>query len=107
MRLYVGNLPYKANENDVQDWFSESGFQVDSVSVVRDKFSGEPRGFGFVEITKAEDGEAAVRVCNGKEFMGRALVINEARPMSPGGGGGGNSRGPREGGGGRERRPRY
>jgi RNA recognition motif-containing protein len=99
--LYVGNLPYKVSENDIQNWFAEAGFQVDSVTVVRDKFSGEPRGFGFVEINKPEDAEMAIRACNGKECMGRALVVNEARPMSPGGGGGGGGGRPR----GERRRP--
>jgi len=109
MRLYVGNLPFKATENDLQDFFQEAGVTVDTVTVVKDKFSGEPRGFGFVEITNNEDGETAIRSCNGKEFMGRALVVNEARPMSPGGGGGGRRSGGGGGGGGfnRERRPRY
>lgn len=117
MRLYVGNLPFKATEMDLQDWFSQAGIQADLVTVVKDKFSGEPRGFGFVDISKDEDGELAVRVCNGKEFMGRALVVNEARPMNPGGPGGGGGRGGRggggfnrgggSGGGGGDRRPRY
>ena len=102
MKLYVGNLSYKASENDLQDLFSQAGIQVDSVSIIRDKFSGEPRGFGFVEIADGPTAELAIRTCNGKECMGRAVVINEARPMTPGGGGGGGGRPPR--GGSRERR---
>jgi len=98
MRLYVGNLPFKATEGDIQDFFSQAGFAVDQVSLVRDKFTGEARGFGFVDIEDQTAGEAAVRACNGKELLGRALVINEARPMTPGGGGGG-FRGERRGGG--------
>jgi len=100
----VVNLPFKATENDVQDFFQEAGVTVDNVTVVKDKFSGEPRGFGFVEITRSEDAEVAIRNCNGKEMMGRALVVNEARPMTSGGGGGG---GRRQGGFNRDRGPRY
>lgn len=100
MRLYVGNLPFKASESDLESFFGQAGISVNQISIMRDKFSGEARGFGFVDVADG-DGEGVVRSCNGKEFMGRALVINEARPMSPNGGGGGG-RGP--GGGGGERR---
>jgi len=86
MRLYVGNLPFKANESDLESFFSQAGVSVNQISIMRDKFSGEARGFGFVDVPDS-DGETVVRSCNGKEFMGRALVINEARPMSPGGAG--------------------
>ena len=124
MRLYVGNLPFKANESDLESFFGQAGVSINQVSIMRDKFSGEARGFGFVDVPDS-DGETVVRSCNGKEFMGRALVINEARPMSPGGAGGGNRAGAggggdrrggfgggrREGagggGGGRDRSPRY
>jgi RNA recognition motif-containing protein len=101
MRLYVGNLPFKATESDIENFFSEAGVAVDNVTVVRDKFSGEARGFGFVDINDDAAGEAAVRACNGKPLLGRPLVINEARPMTPGGGGGRERRG---GGGGGDRR---
>jgi len=106
MRLYVGNLPFKATEGDLEAFFSAAGVAVDQVSVVRDKFSGEARGFGFVDINDEAAGHAAIKACNGKDFMGRALVVNEARPMTPGGG---RERGGGGGGGGdrRERRPRY
>jgi RNA recognition motif-containing protein len=97
MKLYVGNLPYQATEGDLGNFFSENGFATDSVTIVRDRFSGEARGFGFVEIHNREDADRAVRTCSGKSLMGRALVINEARPPAQGGGGGGF-------GGGRERR---
>jgi cold-inducible RNA-binding protein len=109
MKLYVGNLPYQGTESDLENWFKEAGIAVDSVTVMRDRFSGEARGFGFVEIGNDEVAAQAVSSCNGKDFMGRALVVNEARPMSAGGGGGG----PRGGGGGggrggnRRDRPRY
>ncbi|MFN7920940.1 MAG: RNA-binding protein [Bryobacteraceae bacterium] len=106
MRLYVGNLPFKAGESEVEAFFASAGFPVDNVSVVRDKFSGEARGFGFVDINDEAVGAKAVEACNGKDLMGRALVINEARPMTPGGGrreggGGGGGRGGDRGGRGR------
>jgi RNA recognition motif-containing protein len=99
-RLFVGNLPYSANETDVQNFFTDAGYTVDSVNVMRDRFSGEARGFGFVEINDEQQAQGAVAACNGKDLMGRALVINEARPMAREGGGGGGGRGPRPGGGG-------
>lgn len=91
-KLFVGNLPYGANETDVQGFFSNAGIAVDSVTVMRDKFTGQARGFGFVEIHDDGAAQRAVDACNGKELSGRALVVNEARPMTPreGGGGGGN-----------------
>jgi RNA recognition motif-containing protein len=98
MKLYVGNLPYQAAESDLQDLFTQAGVNVDSVTLVRDRFTGEARGFGFVEV-KDEDGELAIRTCNGKQLMGRAVVVNEARPQTQQGGGGGGGR-PRSGGGG-------
>lgn len=104
-RLFVGNLPYSANETDVQNLFTGAGFSVDSVNVMRDRFSGEARGFGFVEINDEQQAQAAVESLNGRELLGRALVINEARPMSrEGGGGGGRPRGAGGGGGGQRQR---
>lgn len=102
MKLYLGNLPYKASEADISDWFQSHGVAVDSVTIMRDRFSNEPRGFGFAEIHDEAAGARAVEACHGQDMGGRALVINEARPMKPGGGrgpGGGGGRGP--GGGGR------
>ena len=88
-KLFVGNLPYSANETDIQNFFTDNGVAIDSVTVMRDRFTGQARGFGFVEIN--DDGAAnhAVEVLNGKELNGRALVVNEARPMAPREGGGG------------------
>jgi RNA recognition motif-containing protein len=80
MKLFVGNLPYKATETDLQAFFSEAGVQVDSVNILRDRFSGEARGFGFVEINDDSAANQAVQACNGRNLMGRALVVNEARP---------------------------
>ena len=80
MKLFVGNLPYKATEGDLQAFFAEAGVQVDSVNILRDRFSGEARGFGFVEINDDGAANQAVQACNGRNLMGRALVVNEARP---------------------------
>jgi RNA recognition motif-containing protein len=88
-KLFVGNLPYSANETDVQNFFADSGVHIDSVTVMRDKFTGQARGFGFVEINDDVAAAHAVEVCHGKELSGRALVVNEARPMTPREGGGG------------------
>lgn len=79
-KLFVGNLPYKATESDIQAFFEEAGVHVDSVNILRDRFSGEARGFGFVEIENDELATQAVQSCNGRALMGRALVVNEARP---------------------------
>ncbi len=102
MKLYVGNLPYQCTETDLQEWFSQSGISVDTVDIVRDRFSGESRGFGFAEITDDNMAAQAISACNGQDFMGRSLVVNEARPMRDrgprGGGGGGGGRGGRGGG---------
>lgn len=104
-RLFLGNLPYQASEAELQDWFTQSGFQADSVQIVRDKFTGQARGFGFADFSNDTEADRAVQNCNGKEFMGRALVVNEARPMREGSGGGGGGRErPRGGQGGRRER---
>jgi cold-inducible RNA-binding protein len=102
MRLFVGNLPFKANESDVNSLFQDNGYTPDKVEIVRDRFSGDSRGFAFVEFNDGGQGAGAVEACNGKSLMGRALIVNEARPMTQGGGGGGGER--RGGGGGGDRR---
>ena len=105
-KLFIGNLPYQASEAELQDWFTQAGFQADSVQIIRDKFTGEPRGFGFAEFSNDEEADRAVQTCNGQDFLGRSLVVNEARPMREGGGGGGGGgRGPGGGGGGGRGRP--
>lgn len=93
-KLFVGNLPYAANETDVQNFFADQGISVDSVTVMRDRFTGQARGFGFVEINDDAAALRAVDACHGKDLMGRVLVVNEARPMTAreGGGGGGGRR---------------
>jgi cold-inducible RNA-binding protein len=88
-KLYVGNLSFKATEEQVQSLFAEAGVQPDSLTLLRDRFTGQPRGFGFAEIRDDAEAEKAIAALNGKEFMGRALVVNEARPQQREGGGGG------------------
>jgi len=95
-KLYVGNLSFKATEEEVAALFAEIGVQPDSLTLLRDRFTGQPRGFGFAEIKDDAEAEKAIAALNGKDFMGRALVVNEARPQRESGGGGG---GPRGGGG--------
>ena len=97
-KLFVGNLPYSANETDVQNFFSTQGVTVDTVTVMRDRFTGQARGFGFVEIQDDASAQRAVESCHGKDLMGRTVVVNEARPMASresAGGGGGGGRPPR------------
>lgn len=102
-KLYVGNLPFQATEEDVGGWFTQAGVTPANVTLVRDRFSGQPRGFGFVEVNNDDEANRAVQSLNGHDFMGRNVVVNEARPPreggGPGGGGGGGGRG--GGGGGR------
>jgi len=107
-KLFVGNLSFNATENQLQDLFAAHG-NVIEVDVIMDKFSGRPRGFGFVTMETKEAADAAVQALNGKEIDGRALTVNEARPReerprSGGGGGygGGGGRGDRGGRGRRE-----
>jgi len=88
-KLFVGNLPYAANETDIQNFFSGFGVAVDTVTVMRDRFTGQARGFGFVEINDDAAAQQAVDDCHGKELMGRAVVVNEARPMASREGAGG------------------
>ena len=94
-KIYVGNLPFSANESEVRDLFSQHG-TVESVSLITDRDTGRPRGFGFVEMSRA-DASRAIQNLNGKDMGGRPLRVNEAQERSGGGGGGGG--GPRGGGG--------
>jgi RNA recognition motif-containing protein len=105
-KLYVGNLPFQATEEDIGTWFGQAGVTPANVTLVRDRFSGQPRGFGFVEVNNDEDAGRAIEALNGHDFMGRNVVVNEARPPREGGGGfggggGGGGRGGGGGGGGR------
>lgn len=106
-RLFVGNLAYQTIENDLQEYFSQAGV-VTSVNLMLDKFTGKSRGFAFVEFATPAEAEKAVEMFQGKEFQGRSLTVNVARPKEergprPGGGGGGGYRGNREGAGRRDR----
>ena len=102
-KLYVGNLPFQATEEDLGNWFTQAGVTPANVTLVRDRFSGQPRGFGFVEVNNDDDAGRAIQALNGHDFMGRNVVVNEARPPREGGGGGGGggNRGGGGGGGGR------
>ena len=88
MKLYVGNLSFQTSSEDLQQLFSQAG-TVESASVVEDRDTGRSRGFGFVEMSTKEEGEAAIAQFNGKEVQGRALNVNEAKPREDRGGGGG------------------
>jgi len=101
-KLYIGNIPYTCTDQDLAEWFTQAGHTTQSVSILRDRATGQSRGFGFVEIQNDEEADKAIAELNGKAFMGRALVVNEARPPAPRGGGGGGGRGD-GGGGGRDR----
>jgi RNA recognition motif-containing protein len=100
MRLYVGNLSFNTSEQQLEDLFAAIG-PVASVHLVRDRATGQSRGFGFVEMTNANDGQTACSNLDQREFEGRRLTVNEARPQErrTGGFGGGNG-----GNGGRQRR---
>ena len=91
-KLFVGNLPYTANETEVQNFFADHGVTIDSVTVMRDRFTGQARGFGFVEINDDAVAAKAVEACHAQDLMGRTLVVNEARPMAPREGGGAGAR---------------
>jgi len=102
-KLYVGNLSFQTTSEDLRDHFAQAG-NVESASVVEDRMTGRSRGFGFVEMSTAEEAAAAIEQLNGKEFAGRNLTVNEARPRTDRGpvnfGGGGGNRGGYGGGGG-------
>ncbi|MDO5654084.1 MAG: RNA-binding protein [Brachymonas sp.] len=101
--MYVGNLPYSVRDNDLQQHFAQFG-NVSSAKVMMERESGRSKGFGFVEMASDAEAQAAIAGTNGKDLGGRALVVNEARPLEPrpprSGGGGGYGAGRREGGGG-------
>jgi cold-inducible RNA-binding protein len=109
-KLYVGNLAYSVTGDDLQALFSQAG-KVESAVVVTDKFSGQSRGFGFVEMSDANEAAQAVQTLNDADLKGRRIKVDEARqpsrgPGGPGGGGGGRDR-RRDGGGGGGGRGRY
>jgi len=120
-KLYVGNLSFQTTSDELRDHFAQIG-NVESASVVEDRMTGRSRGFGFVEMATPEEAAAAIEQLNGKEFNGRNLTVNEARPRTDrgsgggygnrgGGGGYGRGRGDRDrggrGGGRNDREPRW
>ncbi len=99
MKLYVGNLSFNTSESQLRELFAAHG-EVASASLVMDRDTGRPRGFGFVEFNNDEHAKAAMNALNGKNVDGRDLTVNEAKPRPAGGGGGGGGRGGFGGGGG-------
>jgi len=112
-KLYVGNISFKATEEDIRELFARSG-EVETVKIITDAHTGNPKGFGFVEMATVEDAKKAIDELNGTTFMERAITVAEAKPQEPrekrggfggggrgGYGGGGGSRGGYGGGGGR------
>lgn len=83
-RLYVGNLPFSADDHQVRELFEQNGRTVTEVKLITDRDTGRPRGFGFVEMGSSEDADSAIRELNGTDFGGRALTVNEARERTRG-----------------------
>lgn len=111
-KLYVGSLPFSVTEEELHNLFSAFG-AIESVRIITDKFTGQSKGFGFVEMASADEAKKAIDGMNGKQLNGRTLIVNEARPeqrrersFSGNGGGGGGERWGGGGGGGDEGRPR-
>ena len=108
-KLFVGNLPFTTTENDLQDHFAQAGAVI-AVNVMQDRATGRSRGFAFIEMGSQEDANKAISMFHQKDFQGRPLTVNEARPReerpSGGGGGYGGGRGGRGGGGGYRDRDR-
>ena len=100
-KLYVGNLPFSANDESLQEIFAQAG-TVQSAKIITDRDTGRSKGFGFVEMSTDQEAADAIQRFNGADYGGRAMTVAEARPMAPredrgfgGGGGGGRSRGGR------------
>jgi len=101
-KLYVGNLPYETTESELQALFGAAG-EVSTINIVRDRATGQPRGFAFVEMSDATSAQRAITELDRKQLGSRSLTVNEAKPMEPRSGGGGGGFG-----GGRQRRdPRW
>jgi RNA recognition motif-containing protein len=92
MNLYVGNLPYRISEDQLKAAFEEYG-QVSSCTIIKDKVTGQSKGFGFLEMPERTEAEVAVNQLNGRDLMGRKINVNEARPREDRGGGMGSQRG--------------
>jgi RNA recognition motif-containing protein len=109
--IYVGNLDFGATEDSVRALFEPFG-AVDRVNIIKDRDTGQSRGFAFVEMADGADADRAIAALNGSNFSGRRLTVNEARPRADragaaGSGGGGGTRGSRPSGGGSRRQPRW
>ncbi|MFQ5796756.1 MAG: RNA recognition motif domain-containing protein [Candidatus Bipolaricaulia bacterium] len=104
-KVYVGNLPFNVDEQQLRTLFEEGGREVLEVNIITDRDTGRPRGFAFVNMATQEDAQAAINALNGSEVGGRALTVNMAREQQPRGGGGRGGFGGGRGGGGR--RDRY
>ena len=90
-KLYVGNLPFSANDDSLKEMFAQAG-NVESAKVITDRDTGRSKGFGFVEMSTEQEAATAISKFNGADFEGRSLTVNEARPMAPRDGGGGGGR---------------
>ncbi len=102
-KIYVGGLPYSTSESELNGLFAPHG-TVESVKVITDRFTGQSRGFGFVEMSTSDQANSAITALNGTQLDGRTLTVNEARPQEPRSGGRGGSG---SGGGGQGRRDRW
>lgn len=91
-KLYIGNIPFSATEDDLRDLFARHG-TVESVNVIMDRETGRPRGFAFVEMEEASAADDAIRALDGSDLGGRSIRVNEAQDRRGGGGGGGGGRG--------------
>lgn len=95
-KLYVGNMPYSTTEDQLREMFSEAG-TVEQVDVIKDRETGRAKGFAFITMASPEDAKEAIEMFNGKEYNGRPLTVNEARPREERSGGGGGGYRPRSG----------
>ena len=91
MNLYVGNLPFNVTEDDLKEKFSEFG-EVGNINLIKDSFSGESRGFGFVDLPNNSEADKAIKALNGSQYMGRVITVNQAKPREKNSRGGGRSR---------------
>lgn len=82
-RLYVGNLPFQADDAQIRELFEQNGRTVSEITLITDRDTGRPRGFGFVEMASQDDADAAIQELNGTDFGGRTLTVNEARERRP------------------------
>lgn len=91
MKLYVGGLPYSVTEKELEEMFAEQGTVVSAV-IIKDRDSGQSKGFGFVEMSDIKEGQNAIKELNGKDMNGRSLMVNQARPQEDRNSGGGSFR---------------